>query len=353
MSLQDELKATGVKLQRGEGKPIPKVANLFPKGYCSILASPPGVGKTWITLLLATQMTLGGSILNGLEIGARPRKVIIFAGEGGKELLYARIDETDWEFDENKLVIFNAMDMMMNKIPYFLNTPEGKKTFVEICNIYKPDVVWIDTLISFHTLDETKQAEMSAIYHFLNTLARTYKCAVIINHHTRKKSRRDPNGEFTQDDVIGTSAGIRIAHSVYIAAPDDIENGFVIKCVKSWDKKAPQLSCAFVTRQGLTDIAIRGVAVEKGTRRKIIEQLMEYAMHSFVQPAQVARLVGVTEATARYHLQQIAKDYPDWISQRTLFGNEGAFYMEKDITQEDITLRAFSKTGDNADLVDE
>jgi len=184
----------------------------------------------------------------------------------------------------------------------------------------KPDIIFIDTLISFHTADESKQGEMTEIYQFLLNVAKTFNCAVVVNHHTRKRSNKGGNSPLKQDDVIGTNAGIRLASCVYIAEQEDEKlsdnDGMPtvwIRNVKSWDKKLPDLSYKFTeelyTRKldfllswGLTENA-----EEYSTKERMINLVKSYGEGAILTPELIAGELCISKDNARKQLEAAAK----------------------------------------------
>jgi len=245
----------GKKLDKDSNIPdIEKIAGMFPRGFYSIVASMAGTGKTWLMQYLACQLSRGGEILDGLS-NESARKVLIFSGETGSELLTLRLKKTAWTLDQDRIKVYSSLEMATAGINCWLNTDEGQATIFSIVAMEQPDIVFFDTLISFHTADESKQGEMTTIYIWLARLARAFKCAVVCNHHTRKRPAQDSKRKFTQEDVIGSSAGVRLAANVFVISSEEKADGTFINTVdnvKSWDKKTPTFSYEFInTQQGI------------------------------------------------------------------------------------------------------
>lgn len=252
--------------REAETPTIEKIAGLYPRGFMSIVAAQAGTGKTWFMQYIACRLSIGGNILAGLVAKSKPYKSLIFAGETGKDLLNLRLKATCWNYNKHRVRIYDAVEMQIAEIPIMLNTPEGRTTFITILDHEQPDIVFFDTLISFHTADESKQAEMTGIYTFLLKSANAFNCAVVLNHHTRKRSTKTPLTQgYTQDDVIGSNAGVRLASNVLILAQekdalteDEGMPTVTVRNVKSWDKRTPSFSYRFFTDEatGKLDFAI-------------------------------------------------------------------------------------------------
>lgn len=258
MSDIDKLISLGHNLDRDAYTPvIEMIAGLYPRGALSIVAAQAGTGKTWFMQYLACRLSMGGNILAGLVPKSKKYKTVIFAGETGKDLLNLRLKGTCWDYDKEKIRIYDAVEMQINEIPIMLNTPEGKATFITLLDAEQPDIVFFDTLISFHTADESKQSEMTGIYTYLLKMAHAFKCAIVLNHHTRKRSQKNPLARLTQDDVIGSNAAVRLASQVLILTDVNKEQKELnedegmptvqVDNVKSWGKRIPSFTYHFIT----------------------------------------------------------------------------------------------------------
>lgn len=294
---------------------IERIAGLYPRGYISIVASSAGVGKTWLMQYIACQLSTGGTILNGIVRKSPSYKTVIFSGETGTFLLDKRLGKTNWPFKANKIKVYSAIDMMLEDIPCMINTLEGQETVIAVVAQEKPDIIFFDTLISWHSIDESKQAEMTSIYTFLLRLAKSFECAVVVNHHMRKRPANDTGRKYTQDDVIGSSAGVRIASSVYLITPEDLGEGvskMYVHNVKSWDKKVPGFSYQFITNdEGYLDFKIDfdtgGNNALWSLRERMHEFLKYYEVDALLMPATVAKELSVHVDTVRLYLDEFVK----------------------------------------------
>lgn len=297
---------------------IENIAGLYPRGYLTIFASQAGTGKTWIMQYIACRLSCGGNILAGLEPRSPKYKSVIFAGETGSLLLSKRLQYTCWAYDANYIHVYDALELQRNNVPIMLNTPEGKETTLQIMDAERPDVIFYDTLISFHTADESKQGEMTDIYSFLMRVAKTFNCAVVANHHVRKRSTKgDTKAALTQDDVIGSSVGVRLASKVYIAEklrdPLKSDEGMPRICVhdvKQWDKRLPDFFIQFYKDPATNriDFAIEhGLTYEESewSLRERIEKLINgYEVGAILTADTVTRYLVCSSDSARKYLDE-------------------------------------------------
>lgn len=300
---------------------IEKIAGLYPRGFLSIVAAQAGTGKTWFMQYIACRLSVGGNILGGLVAKSKPYKSVIFAGETGKDLLNLRLKATCWKYNKPRLRVYDAVELQIAEIPIMLNTPEGRTTFIAILDHEQPDVVFFDTLISFHTADESKQAEMTGIYTFLLKTANAFNCAVVLNHHTRKRSTKAPvNSGYTQDDVIGSSAGVRLASNVLILAQekdtlteDEGMPTVTVRNVKSWDKRIPSFSYRFYTDEasGKLDFAIDWSTTAENEawslRERMAKLIDSHEAGAMLTLEAVASALVTSKDNARNYLDEFTK----------------------------------------------
>ena len=328
-------------MERGNDTPeIEKIAGLFPRGYISIFASQAGTGKTWFMQYLACRLSCGGNILQGLVVNSEKKKIDIFAGETGKYLLDKRLSKTVWQIDESMIKVYDAVELQRAGIPVMLNTPEGKLSFITAIANDRPDIVYIDTLISFHNADESKQSEITGMYTFLLKTAREFNCAVVLNHHTRKRSTKAQNTKLTQDEVIGSSAGTRLASMVFIAEryEDNTQNDegmprVVVRNVKSWDKRIPDFSYKFTEDENthLLDFTIdwNFTSNENGlwsVKERVTAFIKEMDLCTYLTPENLSAAFAITKENARYYLDKFTNQHilrKTTIAGKTVWGKEG------------------------------
>ena len=306
----EKILSLGKSLSLYEDTDTDYIAGLFPRGYMSLVASAPGTGKTWFTLYIACKISIKDeNLFAGLAHGQKQTSVIM-AGETGRKLLVKRLKATEWKYDINKIVVYDALEMLNANVPFTLNSPDGQKTLYQILNAYRPDILFFDTLISYHTCDESKQDQMTVIYQFLAKTAKIFDCAIVCNHHTRKRVSAHPDRKQTQDDVIGTSAGIRLASSVYILSrdnDDETEQTIVtVRNVKNWDKRLPPFSYKISeTDNGYIDFDVNlNTDLHWNIRTRLDRIIAELPSGGLLQPIILAQTMGVSDTLVRTILDE-------------------------------------------------
>ena len=282
-----------------------RIFGLYPRGYMSILASPPGLGKTWLTLYLCACGSEGVTVLGEKS---RPVKAVIMSGETGVDLLLTRIRQTEWEIDKSLVSMYSAFELSMAGINPAINTPEGRAVLLNIIERERPDVVIFDTLISFHSFDESDQKEMTRVYLYLCKLAATFSFAIVLNHHTRKRSQQNPNKIFSQDDVIGSSSSIRLASDVYILQDmaDEGATGFYLMNVKSWGKRIPTVKFLIHEDDGRFDFTKSFEMNSSSIRSQVRDCVFKFgSIGSAFRPKEMSIRFRTSEKLIRRYLSEL------------------------------------------------
>ncbi len=154
-----------------------------------------------------------------------------FIGDCAPSLIYDRVKRLTNEFTHSNVYCYFLSEMQDDglTIDYSADLPRAmantKKAIVE----KGLKLLFIDTLVSFMTGDESSQKEMSPIMQRFVKLANETKCAIIINHHLRKGNGKQGDD---LDEIIGSSVLTRLASVVLtMKKHDDI---VTISCAKNW-----------------------------------------------------------------------------------------------------------------------
>lgn len=216
-----------ILVPQGELQPPEFVGGLFPKGHISLIASKPGVGKTWFML----------SKVHGIALDGVP--CLILNGESGFDVLLQRVYATGWTYPPDKVVVLNLVDCL-DVGGLAIDEQQGWTNLMQFCASFRPGVVWIDSLVAFVNGDESDMKSIRGVFSRLRAFAEKMNVAVVINHHLRKKvgSSNAGVGDVGLDDVIGSSVISRIACTVFLMLPQG-DGQVRVECIKSWYEKTP------------------------------------------------------------------------------------------------------------------
>mgnify|MGYP002624051317 FL=1 len=217
------------------------IGGIFPKKFVSLVIAPPGSGKTMFMEKFVCDLSLGGTIFDGVAENEPERRILIFAGEAGFDMLLRRGKSFKWQNKLENVIVIDQHESELLTKSIMIDEDEGWTNVKRIINKVKPDIVFWDTFSSFHDKDENKAAEIKPLIRKIASLAAEKNFAAVLNHHTRKRLAKERNLTLNQDDVIGSSVFNRLA-ALIIGIEKDEDNiesdGKVLKVrpLKTWFK---------------------------------------------------------------------------------------------------------------------
>lgn len=209
------------------------VGGIFPRKHVSIIAAKAGVGKTWYVLKLLTDLSKGGTIFNNQAYYEPERKCLLFVGETGMGLLAERSRNMHDKPKVENISMVSRVDAIKNNIDVNIDTPNGLGVILDLCNQTQPDIIVFDTLMSFQNGDESEQKNMVGIMTNLMTIAQLRNCAVVVTHHLRKGSKDDKQKQVSQDEIIGSSAIVRLCGNAFVLQKIGFST-YQLSPVKAW-----------------------------------------------------------------------------------------------------------------------
>lgn len=187
------------------------VKEMFARQHTSIIFGEPGCCKTWLLLYISLVLTVGGKLWKDLEV--EQSKVLFFEGDTPVSTLNERISKLNKPLNDDYFKYVSRYDADEIDVNLSLCTEDGRNNFESFIKNFMPDLIVIDTLISF--IDDEKDAEqIKKVIDFLKSLAVQYNCHVAIVHHSRKRDRGEIRNMLDQSDVIGSSVITRLASIV-------------------------------------------------------------------------------------------------------------------------------------------
>ena len=272
------------------------LGGLFPQGQISVVAAKPGTGKTWLMLGKVYGLAMDGV------------KTLILNGETGMDILTQRVTALKWDYPGDSVRVLNGVDCLdvggLN-----LDEETGWRNVVEYVDAFQPDIVWIDSLIAFVNSDESDMKSIRAVFMRLKALAEKRNCAVVVNHHLRKKSGNASAGvgDIGIDDVIGSSAISRIACCVFLLTQEG--DGMTrCACAKSWFVKPKAFTFQIVNDvDGLGGVTFKSsMGVATLSVRETLKKLMNLD-RNWRTAKYVANLTKIPVRTVQYHLQRMSE----------------------------------------------
>ena len=217
---------------------------LIPMGYCSMLTSPGGLGKSRMALGLAVSTVTGQTIWPSF-VPKKVGHVLYLSAEdsittvGHRLKSYRdvhRIAPDVWGAGLASrlhvqcesgcdMVEFDPQTRSVSPTPYFYSV-------LSWCREVKPVLIIIDTL-SDHAggINENDNSQMKAAFKAFKMLAQVSGGSVLVIHHVSKGSADPDKTQAVANDVRGASASVNSSRSVFVARPD-AEGGMTVTLVK-------------------------------------------------------------------------------------------------------------------------
>ena len=140
-----------------------------------------------------------------------------------------------WAVNPDNVLVIDQHDFELQNIDVMLDSAEGFINVKRIMKAHKPDLLVFDTFSSFHERDENKATEMKPIVKNLANIARDFNCAVVLVHHSRKRTAKERSLSLNQDDVIGSSVFNRIVGLIIGIEPmKEDEKTLLVRPLKTW-----------------------------------------------------------------------------------------------------------------------
>lgn len=283
------------------------VGGVYPRRHLTIIASEPGLGKTWLVLRhaidVACALPLFGTNSDDYEApeAGTPPKSVIFCGEAGASVMVERLHLMGMTTPPDGLIMYTLTDFARNNVNICLDMEEGMRVFANVVAGEKPDVVFIDTLIAFRGEDECDQKSTALLLGGLRRVAEDNNCAIVLTHHIRKRKVRDQNNPITQDDIIGTSAFTRLCSIAYTMSRVQFTKSIMWQCVKSWWEKPAPFVWNLTKSRGIISLTRKENADDDTPFCNKAEHYITAEMHkgSSITIGQLAENVGCSESTAR------------------------------------------------------
>jgi KaiC/GvpD/RAD55 family RecA-like ATPase len=214
LSIESDNNAQQVQefMENGEADIQWLVNGIIPEQSTIILGGLQGIGKTWLMLDLAIEMSRGGgSWLK--KYAVNPAKVLYVDEESSNVLLRSRL---------RKLLFGKGLrvsDLNLNIAighNYNFSSEISINKFRSLLQKHNPKVVFIDSLVRIHRGSENSSTELSQVFGEFKKLMREFDCTFIFADHEGKQvywseiENKEPNS----NDLRGSNEKAAFADSV-------------------------------------------------------------------------------------------------------------------------------------------
>lgn len=226
-------------------KDIPRVPWLvrgkLVKGAIAGLVSPPGIGKSTLTLQWAAALAIGDGAFTGLHAleNAEPRNTLVIGIEDTREIMEARLAAVCLAFGLDFAEIGERVHFYSGLTDghFALMSRQDRRQGLQITAdaaeleqyIKDNDIAafFADPLVELHDGEENDNGEMRRVMGALRDIAANTNAAGLIVHHTRKPSSASSESyagdQFAGRGASSINASFRIGMTMFGASEKDAE----------------------------------------------------------------------------------------------------------------------------------
>jgi putative DNA primase/helicase len=189
------------------------VYEMFSRKSISIIGGAQKESKTFFALEIATALSCGRAVFGAFP--AQCGKVLFLEGDVPSELIKWRLQNCGYKFRSDNFFSLNKFDLLQNGVHLDLSTSGGQRAFDDLLTNIEPDLVTIDSISAFHSIDEKDATEIKPVILFLTYMASKHNAHIILVHHSRKRKKTEEKMDITMDDLIGSNVPMRFSSTVY------------------------------------------------------------------------------------------------------------------------------------------
>jgi AAA domain len=268
------------------------VPSLLPEGL-TILAGPPKVGKSWLSIGLAVAVAAGGRALSSIAV------------EAGS-VLYLALEDTGRRL-QSRLAKILSGDAPPPGLTFAIESPTMRAGGLERVDSWlsasRGRLVIIDVLQRFRGPALQGQSAYAADYEAITQiklLADLHQCGIIVVHHDRKGNAEDFISEISGTYGLAGGADTICALKRSRGDMDGVLH------ITGRDVEENELALQFAPAAGSWSLI--GLASEYGlseSRRKILAYLR---LHEGAKPAEIALGIGLARELVKQTVLRMADD---------------------------------------------
>lgn len=186
----------------------------IPKGFVTMIAGDPGVGKSAVAQWLVKVVT--EALPFPLEIAPQKKlgTAIWVDTEASHQLIKVRADSM--QMDKKRVYLPVFMGDILSQAD--LSSGTHRDTIIRLVEGTEADLLVLDSLGGSHAKGENKVEDVRPILEFLTLLARDYKMAVIVVHHLNK-GHKDESPEVSLYRLRGSTMIPAMCRSIIAVEP--------------------------------------------------------------------------------------------------------------------------------------
>lgn len=175
----DALHYEALNLMEDPGPTDWLVDGILARGDVALVVGEPGVGKSWLSMDLATKVADGGGKWLGHSVLRAGGRVLYVDEENPRDVV------------RNRLMLLGLDAKYAPNIRYLhqqgIRLDRRPDQLLDEAIAFQPDLIVLDSLTRLHTQEENNAGAMASLFNDgINPLARATNAAVLLLHHTNK-----------------------------------------------------------------------------------------------------------------------------------------------------------------------
>ena len=268
---------------------------VLPKGGLALLAGQFKSGKTILALQVALETVRGGRVL---DFDTTPGRVLLLNGEGGPQLLRERLEKMT---EGNLTGLDDLLLWWPTESRLDLAEEESRAALAAYCKGQKIELLIIDPLIRFNSLDENSTLEMGRFVRGLADLRQETGTAILLVHHTRKPSKGGGSGAA---EARGSTVLHGEADSLMVLQSRRANNDFTLQFELRWAEEPPALRLELDPGTLLFNVVGEVEGNRKLTEGRLYDLLVDQGPCSKESLAEITR---TTDRTVQKYLITLEK----------------------------------------------
>lgn len=182
-----------------------------------LMAGPPGIGKTQISLQFMIHLALGKDFLH-YKI-PEPKKIAFLSlemGHGELKVFLKQMNEV--LSDAERALLEENFIIVPHGEAWALNTSAGQEQLNTLLDAIQPYGLFVDSIGSAIIGNISSDETVQPLLNYIDRLRKTRKLFVWCIHHTRKHERGG-SGNYSQDDIYGNQYLAARPSSLYGVLP--------------------------------------------------------------------------------------------------------------------------------------
>ncbi|HHT09371.1 MAG: AAA family ATPase [Atribacterota bacterium] len=222
------------------------IPGLIPRGYLTWLVGYSKTGKSWLSLKIACDVSLGGPVLDGVSDLEHPLRVLYVLADTSKTQPMSRLRKTRWNYNPDNIQFLYQNELAKANHDIDLATENGRAILEKFIQSSNAPLVFLDSLSSLTSSDLIKEENAKPIALYLNQLAEKYQIALVVLYHSRKPKKEQEGLSMSQHDISGSGVLMRFAGSsigVELKVNEKTgEKKHLVHYLAGWVKEFPQFS---------------------------------------------------------------------------------------------------------------